>query len=272
MRFCTFASSSAGNAALLSCGDTHILIDAGISCARIRGGLRALGLGLQDLTALFITHAHTDHISGLATMLKGCCPPIRCSEETARQLSYRLAGVDRVLYPLALGGTVEAGCCRVTSIPTSHDANGSTGYRFDAAGESVGYLTDTGLLPAAARLLLGVDLLFLEANHDVETLRSGPYPYYLKERVLGQQGHLSNDAAAQFAQAAAIAGTQRIILAHLSRENNTPQMALHTVGRALEAVGYAGTLQVAPRDSLAVSYTGEASASLSEAALTPNRG
>ena len=102
------------------------------------------------------------------------------------------------------------------------------------------------MVPEAAEVLLGVDLLVLEANHDVETLRAGPYPYYLKQRVLGPRGHLSNDAAAGFARRAAQAGTGAILLAHLSRENNTPQMALNAVSAALSAVNYAGSLSAAP--------------------------
>ena len=246
MRFQTFASSSAGNAALLSCGGTHILIDAGISCRRIQAALRRQGLSLDDLAAVLITHTHTDHIAGLATLLKHCAAPIHCSEETGRQLCYRLAGAEGRLCPFPLGGQAEAGGCRVTSVPTSHDSPGSTGYRIDAAGESLGCLTDTGVVPEAAEVLLGVDLLVLEANHDVETLRAGPYPYYLKQRVLGPRGHLSNDAAAGFARRAAQAGTGAILLAHLSRENNTPQMALNAVSAALSAVNYAGSLSAAP--------------------------
>ena len=249
MRFCTFSSSSSGNAALLSCGGTHLLVDAGISYARIRSGLGELGLSVEDLTAVFITHAHGDHTAGLATFLKRHRDiPIRCSEETARQLCYRFAGIDQVLVPFPLGGRVPAGCCTVTSVPTSHDTPGSTGYRFDTPEGSVGLLTDTGVLPASARCLLGVDLLVLEANHDVDTLLSGSYPYALKDRVLGERGHLSNETAARFACAAARSGTRQILLAHLSRENNTPQMALNTVGRALEAAGFTGSLSVAPRD------------------------
>ena len=250
MRFCTFASSSAGNSSLLSRGDTHILIDAGISCRRITGCLKELGLGVADLSAIFITHAHTDHIAGLTTLLKNHTVAIRCSEECARQLSYRIAGIDRCLYPFALGDTVEVDGCMVASIPTSHDSPGCTGYRFIWEGKTLGYLTDTGILPAGAEQLLGSDLLFLESNHDVETLLSGPYPYQLKDRVLGPYGHLSNDTAAFFACDAAHFGTKNIILAHLSKENNTPQMALNAVGRALEAKGYTGTLSVAPREGM----------------------
>ena len=260
MRFQTLASSSAGNAALLSLGEEHLLIDAGISCLRLRRGLEEMGLRLEDLTAVLITHAHNDHTAGLATLLKRCAAPILCTEETARQLCYRTAGLEGRLLPFPLGGQTEVGGCLVTSVPTSHDIPGSTGFRFDWGGSSLGYLTDTGIIPREAECLLGVDLLYLEANHDVETLRSGPYPYYLKARVLGDQGHLSNDAAARFAQAAALRGTGDIILAHLSQENNTPQMAFRTVETALRGADYLGQLSVAPRAGLSPAHETEAAA------------
>ena len=250
MRFLTLASSSAGNASLLSCGETHLLIDAGISCLRLRRSLAELGLTLEDLSALLITHAHNDHIAGLATLVKRVSLPILCTPETGRQICYRVAGVASMLRPIQPGGTTQVADCRITSIPTSHDIPGSTGFRLDWAGRSVGYLTDTGIIPQQAQALLGADLLVLEANHDVETLLSGPYPYYLKERVLGRWGHLSNEAAAQFAAQAARCGTGDIILAHLSKENNTPQMAWNTVSAALSAAGYTGRLTVAPRDTM----------------------
>ncbi len=260
MRFQTLASSSAGNAALLSCGETCFLIDAGISCLRLRKGLEELGVSLADLTAVVITHAHNDHTAGLATLLKRCDAPILCSEETGRQLCYRMAGLEGRLRPFPLGGQAEIAGCLLTSVPTSHDIPGSTGFRFDWDGCSLGYLTDTGVIPPQAECLLGTDILFLEANHDVETLRSGPYPYYLKDRVLGAYGHLSNDAAAAFAREAALQGTGDIILAHLSQENNTPQMALNAVGTALRGADYRGLLSVAPRAGLSPVHSGREAA------------
>ena len=257
MQFYSLASSSAGNAALLCTGGARILIDAGISYMRIRRALSGLDLRMEELDGLLITHAHADHVAGLATLVKRQDIPIHCSEDTGRQIAAQVAGAERLICPFPLGTQFRLGDCRIISIPTSHDSQGSTGYRIDSAGCSFGLLTDTGILPAAAQLLLGVDLLVLESNHDVETLRSGPYPYILKQRVLGDLGHLSNDLAARFAAACARAGTGEIVLAHLSRENNTPQMALNAVGRALEAAGWRGRLSVAPREECSRRYTVE---------------
>ena len=163
--------------------------------------------------------------------------------------------MERYLCPFPLGTQFRVGDCRVTSIPTSHDSRGSTGYRIDSAGCSFGILTDTGVLPVAAQSLLGVDLLVLEANHDVETLCSGPYPYALKQRILGCRGHLSNADAGEFAAVLAEGGASEIVLAHLSRENNTPAMALSAVETALAAAGASPLLSVAPRDRLGPVHT-----------------
>lgn len=249
--FCTIASGSSGNAALLSDGGTHLLIDMGISCRRICQALGQLGLRPDDLSAVLITHEHADHISGLATYIKKYRTPILCTPGTARQLHYRLAGIGPLLCPIPMGMTTRRGDVDILPLPTSHDCGESAAFRLAATGGVLGYLTDTGYIPAeTAQALLGADLLVLESNHDVEMLRAGAYPFPLKQRVLGPQGHLSNAVAARFAADSALAGTRAIILAHLSKENNTPQLALEAVGRELEAVGYTGALTVAPRDSL----------------------
>ena len=252
----TLASGSSGNALLLSHGGTHLLIDAGISCRRITVSLGQLGLSAADLSAVLITHTHTDHISGLQTLLKRGNFPIRATGRTCRELEYRIAGIQDRLEPLDLCRPVSLGGCAVTAFPTSHDAPGSCGFRIDTEDGSVGLITDTGhVTDEAAELLPGVDLAVLEANHDIETLRSGPYPYYLKQRILGSEGHLCNDDAARFAVALAEAGAGEIVLAHLSKENNTPAMARTAVETALSAASLSPRLSVAPRDTLSEAHT-----------------
>ncbi|MCI8878736.1 MAG: MBL fold metallo-hydrolase [Oscillospiraceae bacterium] len=248
--FQTIASGSGGNAALLTAGDTRILLDMGISCRKLCAALARAGTGPAELDAVFISHEHSDHIAGLATYIKKYSTPIFTTPGTARQLAYRLAGVEELLRPVPMGETADVGACEVTLLPTSHDCRESAAFRVDTPDGAVGLLTDTGFIPErTGKGLLGVELLVLESNHDVETLRSGPYPLSLKRRVLGEFGHLSNDEAAAYAAACARAGTQRILLAHLSRENNTPRMALNAVGRMLEAAGFQGELAVAERDT-----------------------
>lgn len=250
-RFCTFASGSGGNAALLSSGSTHILIDMGISCRRITKSLEQMGLQGDDLAAILITHEHSDHIAGLATYIKKYRTPIITTPATARRLNYRIAGIEPLFRCAEWWETLTVGTVEVTVLPTSHDCGGSCAFRFGTKNGVVGYITDTGFISGeTADALMGARLLVLESNHDVEMLRSGAYPYHLKQRVLGMQGHLSNDTAAAFAADCAKAGTESIILAHLSHENNTPQTALNTVGRKLEAAGYRGRLCCAPRNDL----------------------
>ena len=180
----TLSSGSQGNCLLLSDGGTHILVDAGISTRRIKAGLARLGLSMDDLDGILITHEHTDHISGLATLIKHHTVPLYASPGTARQLAYRLAGVEPLLRPRDPGTEFCIGSCRVTAFATSHDAAQSMDYRIDGSG-SVGILTDTGYVtPEAEETLPGVGLLVLESNHDVDRLRSGPYPYPLMRRLL----------------------------------------------------------------------------------------
>lgn len=251
----TFASGSEGNCLLISGGQTHILLDAGISCKRIGCSLAALGLTMADIAAILITHEHSDHICGLATLVKHYQIPIYTTAATGRQLVYRTAGIEPLLHTIAPGDVFGIGEVKITVFPTSHDAADSVDYRFDS-GNSIGVLTDTGyVMDEAAVALSGVDLLVLESNHDVEWLKSGPYPYPLQQRILGDYGHLSNDTAAHFAALMAQRGTKQFVLAHLSRENNTPQRAMETVARAVAEFGAA--VCVAPRGELSCTYRTE---------------
>jgi len=247
MEFYTLASSSAGNAALLIAGGTTVLIDAGISARRIAQALHALGVEPAALDAVLITHEHSDHVKGLATLTKHWRGPVYASRGTARCLP--CAPEQRCAF--SSGDAFDLGALRVQSFRTSHDATDSVGYRFDCEEGSLGILTDTGFVTEEAEQVLdGAELLLLEANHDVDMLRGGPYPYYLKERILGPRGHLSNDAAAEFAVRCAERGTRDVVLAHLSAENNTPVLAEYTVARALQRGGYDVHLGVAPRDAV----------------------
>jgi len=251
----TLASGSSGNALLLTCGQTRLLVDAGISCRRITAALRSLGLSPEELDAVLITHAHTDHIAGLQTLLKRTNCPVLATAPTCRQLDYRIAGFFGRLSPLALCEENRIGAVRITPFPISHDIIGACGFRFDTEEGSVGLLTDTGYVTEeAARVLPGVDLAVLEANYDEESLRSGPYPYHLKQRVLGSEGHLRNEDAARFAVTLAEAGASALVLAHLSQENNTPAMAQNAVERALSAAGFSPALSVAPRERISPPY------------------
>ena len=252
----TFASGSEGNCLLLSAQGVHFLVDAGISCRRIRACLQELGLCLGDLAGILVTHSHGDHTRGLETLCKSQAVAVYATAATARAIATpHIAPCLRRIEP---GDVFPLGPVRVTVFPTSHDAPGSVDFRFDCGGCSAGVLTDTGYVTdEAAEALRGVELLVLESNHDILRLKSGSYPYPLQQRILGDLGHLSNEAAALFAAEMAAFGTQLFILAHLSRENNTPQLALEAVSAALE--GYPCRVELAPRSGVSGAYRPEGS-------------
>ena len=259
MKICTLASSSSGNCALVSHGDTHLLVDDGISLRRMTAGLKRFGLSPGDLTGVLITHEHSDHISGLKMLVKYLDTPIiaplgvaegLCSAvpEAAPRITCFRAGTEFVLGELS-----------VTSFPTMHDTPESVGYRFDDGRSSLVFVTDIGCVtPPVLNAVLGADLAVIEANHDVVMLKKGMYPPYLKRRILSDRGHLSNDDSGALACRLAGSGTKQIILAHLSKENNTPRLALETVGGALvrqgACLGGDVTLDASPADDLGKLY------------------
>lgn len=255
----TLASGSSGNCTLLSDGETHLLLDAGISCRRICTALAALKIAPESLSAVLITHEHSDHISGLATLHKRFQLPIYTSPGTARQLCYRIAALEDVVRPCPPGNSFTAGGLDIETFPISHDAAEPMGFAVSDGNRKAALVTDLGVVTEAVRRgMAGAQLVLVEANHDVEWVRSGPYPYYLKERILGRQGHLSNEDGGSLALGAVQNGARTVVLGHLSRENNTPQRAFNAVNAILSAYGPREpglTLSVAPRDQTGPVYT-----------------
>ncbi|MEG1720707.1 MAG: MBL fold metallo-hydrolase [Pseudoflavonifractor sp.] len=255
---CTIASGSSGNCLVMTDGVTHILVDAGISARRICKALRELGIDPADLAGILVTHEHSDHVSGLTTLLKQLPIPVYATRATGRQLCYRIPAMELYLHDFEPGDSFELGSMGVETFPTPHDAAGSTGYALRCGCRKAAVVTDLGEVTAAVLDgIQGADLLVCEANHDVETLCSGGYPYYLKQRILGDHGHLSNEAGGALARHAAEHGAKKILLAHLSQENNTPAMAYSAVHRALSAAGIGDDdvlLEVAPRADLGRRY------------------
>ena len=260
LELCTLASGSSGNSLLVTDGRTHVLVDAGISCRRICTGLKELGVEPTELAGVLITHEHSDHISGLTTLTKQLRLPVYASPGTGRQLCYRIAFLEELLRPVAPGEGFSVGGLAIESFPTSHDAAESVGYALSAGGRKAAVVTDLGYgTGAVLRGIRGADLLVAEANHDVEWVQSGPYPYHLKARILGDRGHLSNEAGAELAWTAVEGGARTVVLAHLSHENNTPARAHEVVRGVLErrgaAVGRDVALEVAPRSEKSRRYT-----------------
>ena len=248
----TLASGSSGNCLLVDDGTTRVLVDAGISCRRICKALRELGVEPSELSGVFITHEHSDHISGLTTLTKQFRLPVYASKGTALQLCHRIAFLEDVIHPFTAGERLSVGSLEAASFQTSHDAADSVGYTFCNGRRKAAVVTDLGVVTdSVLQNVWGAHLLVVESNHDVEWLTSGPYPYHLKQRILGEKGHLSNEAGAELACTAAQGGARTILLAHLSKENNTPRRAYDTACGLLErrgvAVGREVTLEVAPQ-------------------------
>lgn len=257
LTFTTLASGSAGNAALVSCGDTHILLDAGISAKRLTAGLAALGVMPRQLSAILLTHAHGDHVSGLRVLSKKAGAPIYATGPAFREWRQknRCDEADSLFREQEPGAGAQIGALWAEPFPTPHDAAGSVGWSIAGEGSRMALCTDLGYVTDEVRqAAAGCDLLVCETNHDEDWVRSGPYPYYLKQRILGDCGHLSNEAGAELAAFAVGAGTGTVVLAHLSRQNNTPARAYEVVRRRLEAMGCDPerdiALSVAPADTL----------------------
>lgn len=247
------ASGSSGNCAAVSDGRTHILIDAGISARRITAGLRALELDPRSVHGVLITHEHSDHIAGLPVLCRQLDLLLYATEPTAAAVCARwpeLAERFRVFDP---GEYFAAGTLTAGSFPTSHDCACPVGYTLTDGGAKLAFCTDLGVVTDQVRAgIQGARLLVGEFNHDIELLRTGPYPPALKRRILGDRGHLSNEAGAELALWAAERGARQIMLAHLSAENNRPPLALAAAEGTLKSAGaeLGGDVAVsaAPRD------------------------
>lgn len=233
MRVVVFASGSSGNCMLLSNGDTHILIDAGISMRRIESSLRQADLTVRDIGGVLITHEHSDHISGLKMLLKHYEVPVYAPRTIAARLRGMLPEIEDMLNVIPVNTPFRLEGLSVRAFHTPHDTDESVGYRIEGRG-SFAIATDMGHVTDEVRAgLCGADTVLIESNHDLEMLSYGAYPVYLKRRILSDRGHLSNPDCAALAAYLADNGTSKIILGHLSRENNRPGIAMAESGRAL---------------------------------------
>ena len=236
MRVCIFASGSGGNCLLVSDGNTNILIDAGISARRVENALAMAGLAADDIGGVFVTHEHSDHVKGLPQLVKKHGTPIFVPRTVAARMLGAMPALEESVSIIPVGESFPFGNIVISAFHTMHDTDESVGYVIEGDG-SFGIATDTGCInEEITSALAGVGTVVIESNHDVQMLRDGPYPVYLKKRILSDNGHLSNDDCARFARRLAESGTRQIILGHLSRENNRPAIALETVGAALEGL------------------------------------
>ena len=245
MQFGTIASGSSGNCLYAGDKDTHILIDAGISAKRICAGLDTYGVNPQDLDAIIVTHEHIDHTAGLGVMLRKYHIPVYSTRGTIWGIKATKslgAMPDECFHEIRPENDFQIGDLRVEPFRISHDAYEPVSYVLNNDQTQIGMVTDLGFYDDhIVDHLKDSDLLYVEANHDINMLQVGPYPYYLKQRILGNKGHLCNEMAGKLIKSLIHDDLQKVILGHLSKENNYPELALETV--RLE-MGLSGTIQM----------------------------
>ncbi len=256
LRFAPLFSGSSGNSLYVGCDGGHLLIDAGVSCARVVAELRRSGVEPSQLCGVLVTHEHIDHIRGVGVLSRKYDLPVFATEGTWAAMEDKLGGVAlknvRVLEPMQdfyLGGM------NVMAFETPHDAAQPVGYTITLGGARLCVATDIGCVRESwLGVAEGSDAVVLESNYDPDMLRAGRYPYALKQRILGRRGHLANDDAGRAAVELVRRGARQIVLGHLSKENNFPALAEKCCALALEGdgvrLGRDASLCVAERDGL----------------------
>lgn len=233
MRMCSIASGSSGNCIYVGSDNTHLLIDTGISKKKIDEGLAELGLTGEDISGILVTHEHSDHIQGLGVFCRKYEVPIYATKGTLIGIqNYKSLGKmpEGLYHEIRKDVAFEIGDLLVKPFEISHDANEPSGYRIEKEDKSVAVATDLGKFDEyTIENLKNLNGIVLEANHDVHMLEVGPYPFYLKQRVLGNHGHLSNELSGRLLCNILHDKLKFIMLGHLSKENNFPELAYETV-------------------------------------------
>ncbi|MGN0402667.1 MAG: MBL fold metallo-hydrolase [Acetatifactor sp.] len=233
MRLCSIASGSSGNCIYVGSEATHLLVDVGISGKRTEAGLKELELNGRDIDGILITHEHADHISGLGIIARKYEIPVYATRGTidAMRKSSGLGNVDwNLFYEVKEDEKFIIKDLTVNPMRISHDAAQPVGYRISQGSRRVAVCTDLGIYnDYTVECLRGMDALLLEANHDVNMLQVGPYPYYLKQRILGDRGHLSNENSGRLLCRILHDRLKTVLLGHLSKENNLPELAFESV-------------------------------------------
>jgi phosphoribosyl 1,2-cyclic phosphodiesterase len=234
------ASGSRGNTAIVESSSARILVDAGISCRETFKRMNSLGTDAHTISAVLITHEHSDHIYGLATLAKKLSVPVFMTGATHQAWARSLRDDSGQLPEIAkleifcAGRSFQIADITVTPFTIPHDAADPVGFTFRVEGTKVAIATDLGYIPASVRdHLRGCDVLVMESNHDIEMLRAGSYPWSVKQRVMSRVGHLSNDSLAEFFAQDYDGGASYIVLAHLSEQNNHPEIARQAAEKAL---------------------------------------
>lgn len=233
MKFCSIASGSSGNCIYAGSSASSVLIDAGLSGKRISTGLTGIDQSIEDIDGILVTHEHADHIKGVGVLARRYGIPIYATQGTLDALlSMTSVGKlpEGLLHAVVPDQEFVIGDLHVKPFRIPHDAAEPVGYRICHNGKCAAVATDMGCYDSyIVDALKGLDVLLLESNHDVRMLQAGPYPYYLKRRIMGEQGHLSNETAGQLLSMVLHDHIREIFLGHLSKENNYEQLAYETV-------------------------------------------
>lgn len=248
MKMCSIASGSSGNCIYIGSEETNLLVDAGVSGKRIEGGLLASGVDPTSLSGILITHEHSDHIQGIGVLARRYKLPIYGTVETINAM-LRLSSVGRIeesqLRFVKPDEKFFIGDILVEPFSISHDASNPVCYTFSNNGHKIGMATDLGTYDDyTISKLSKAQVLYLEANHDVNMLMVGSYPYHLKQRILGERGHLSNDTSAKLICELLHEDLKYVLLAHMSKENNYAELAYETVRFEVEQKAVPNTMPV----------------------------
>ena len=241
------ASGSSGNATLLRTERTRILLDAGLSMRELGKRLASIGEQLAEIDAILITHEHSDHVAGLPVLARNRSlhAAIYMTRLTAPTVDWGATPPAR-LETFQAGAAFSIGDIEVESFGIPHDAIDPVGYAFTAEGVRIGVATDLGYVPDSVKFhLRRTDLLLLEANHDLDMLKVGPYPWSVKQRVMSRVGHLSNLSMSDFLASDMDSSTAHLVLGHLSQQNNHPEIVRMVGQQTLEARGVATRLEIA---------------------------
>ena len=232
MKVSVLASGSKGNSCYVKTDNGNYLIDIGTTCAYVEKQLKLLDEDIKQIKGIFITHTHADHVNGLKVLIKKYNPIIYLTQKMYEELS----NLIKINNYYILGKNLDIESLTITIIKTSHDTDDSVGYVFEENGHDFVYITDTGYINIKNHnKLANKNLYVLESNHDVQMLMDNPkYPYHLKQRILGDKGHLSNEDSAYYLSKFIGNKTKTIILAHLSEHNNTSEVAIETLHRVLK--------------------------------------
>ena len=250
-QFCVLGSGSSGNSVAIWDSESLFLIDAGFSCKETVRRLGLAGLDANDLDTIFISHEHSDHINGARVLNKRFQPRVLSTEPVQEWLDVKYAVItEPVLEP---GKIQEIGSFKITPFEVPHDASQTVGFKIQNNGRKLVMATDLGhVTPRLRKKFDDADALILESNHDVQMLNDGKYPYFLKKRILGMQGHLSNEQSAEVLVNVISDKTKHILLAHISQDNNMPDKALAESEKALKKVT-GRRIEVAPASQTEIS-------------------